>query len=29
MTNYSLYTIPLFWFITLYPHAYAVRAPTY
>jgi len=24
MTNYSLYTIPIYWFITLYPHAHAV-----
>ncbi|OAL56528.1 hypothetical protein IQ07DRAFT_9786 [Pyrenochaeta sp. DS3sAY3a] len=23
MSNYSLYSIPLYWFIALYPHAYA------
>jgi hypothetical protein len=27
-SNYSLYSIPAYWFLTLVPHAYAVRLPS-
>jgi hypothetical protein len=26
-TNYSLYAIPAFWVVALYPHGYAVHTP--
>jgi hypothetical protein len=26
-SNYSLYSIPLYWIIALFPHGYGVRLP--